>query len=137
MDLRSDLEAAERVVQAMTTCIDDVLDTLNLIPSIVDRTAENNIERADIERLEAAVRDTLRALGALSNRVYTLEDLIFFLKRAIDANERSDNKPNALPKAESPVVQNPSSTPDDENDIDNCTEQFADCSVEVEKSLSK
>ncbi|KAL6741065.1 hypothetical protein Aduo_014359 [Ancylostoma duodenale] len=131
MDLRSDLDAVEGVVQAMSSLIDKVLDTLNLIPPIVDRTAEANIERRDIKRLETVVLDALRALGALSNRVYTMEDLIFFLKRAVDANKRSDNKPDAPPKAKSPLVKDSSNIPD-ENDIDNCTEQLAECSLEVE-----
>ncbi|KAL6741053.1 hypothetical protein Aduo_014349 [Ancylostoma duodenale] len=131
MDLRSELDAVEGVVQAMSSLIDKVLDTLNLIPPIVDRTAENNIERRDVERLEMVVMDALRALGALSNRVYTMEDLIFFLKRAVDSNKRSDNKPDAPPKAESPVVQDPCNIPD-ENDIDNCTEELAECSLDAE-----
>ncbi|EYB81361.1 hypothetical protein Y032_0386g446 [Ancylostoma ceylanicum] len=129
MDLRSDLEAVEGVVNAVTTCVDKVLDTLDLIPPIVDSAGENNVSRGDIERLELAVKTTLQALGMLSNKVYTLEDLVFFLKRAVDADKRSDNKPTAPPKVENSLVQDPSNMPD-ENDIDNCTAQLGDCSLE-------
>ncbi|VDM66662.1 unnamed protein product [Strongylus vulgaris] len=79
MDLRCDLAAIENTTTTISALVGKILDTLELIPCVIDQTENNNVPLEDVKRLEFAVKATLDVLTKLTKEDCKLTDCTVIL----------------------------------------------------------